>query len=145
MGTTDILNQLTRFVVDQFLDGDASELTPETPLLEWGVLDSLSMLVLLSYIEQDLGIPEPDEHVRPEHFQNLGPGRFIAVTHAERRGNCQAGSPYSLESGLLDDLRGKAVMRFHDEVEPRRGQHLAELACLAEPFHRRPRQFRYVL
>jgi len=69
--TQEILNRLHRFVVDQFLDGDASELAPDTPLLEWGVLDSLSMLVLLSYVEQDLGIPVPDEQVRPEHFQDL--------------------------------------------------------------------------
>ncbi|MEM6931841.1 MAG: hypothetical protein AAF602_33220, partial [Myxococcota bacterium] len=39
-----------------------------TPLLEWGVLDSMSMLELLAHIEPDLGIPVPDDQVRPEHF-----------------------------------------------------------------------------
>ncbi|MEO0601354.1 MAG: alpha/beta fold hydrolase [Myxococcota bacterium] len=71
MSTADILNRVTRFVVEQLLDGDDSELTIDTPLLEWGVLDSMSMLALLSFIEMDLGIVVPNEHVRPEYFQDL--------------------------------------------------------------------------
>lgn len=72
MDTSEILTRLTTFVAREFLDGDARDLTPTTPLLEWGVLDSLSMLALLSFIDETLRIDVPDEMVRPEYFQNLG-------------------------------------------------------------------------
>ncbi|MBX2798084.1 MAG: alpha/beta fold hydrolase [Myxococcales bacterium] len=67
----DFLDRLTRFVAHHLLDGDGSELSPDTPLLEWGVLDSMSMLELLAFIQEDLGVAVPDEQVRPEHFQSL--------------------------------------------------------------------------
>ncbi len=59
-------------MTDELLDGDGDALTETTPLLEWGVLDSLSMLALLAFIEEHIGTRVPDERVRPEHFQNLG-------------------------------------------------------------------------
>ena len=71
MASDRTLEQLTHFVATELLDGDGSALTETTPLLEWGVLDSVSILSLLAFIEHDLGVSVPDERVRPEHFQNL--------------------------------------------------------------------------
>ena len=71
MDRSKLLARRTTFVAREFLDGDERELTPTTPLLEWGVLDSMSMLALLAFVEDELEIRIPDEAVRPESFQNL--------------------------------------------------------------------------
>jgi pimeloyl-ACP methyl ester carboxylesterase/acyl carrier protein len=65
------LELLRDFVVDELLDGDPQGLDAQTPLLEWGVIDSLAMVQLLAFIEDRIGVRVPDEQVKPEHFQNL--------------------------------------------------------------------------
>ncbi len=67
----DTIALLRGFVVDELLDGNDDGLDAQTPLLQWGVIDSLAMVTLLAFIEERLGVHVPDEQVRPEHFQNL--------------------------------------------------------------------------
>jgi acyl carrier protein len=51
-----VVSDLLTFIRTQFLDGDpAGELTDETPLLAWGVLDSFKTARLLSFIQDELG------------------------------------------------------------------------------------------
>jgi clorobiocin biosynthesis protein CloN5 len=51
-----LTSDLLTYIRTQFLDGDPTgELTDETPLLAWGVLDSFKTARLLSYIEDELG------------------------------------------------------------------------------------------
>jgi acyl carrier protein len=51
-----LISDLLMFIRTQFLDGDpAGELTEETPLLAWGVLDSFKTARLLSFIEDEFG------------------------------------------------------------------------------------------
>ncbi len=71
MGRDELVEQLLRYVADELLDGDDQDLDEHTPLLEWGVIDSMSMVGMLSFIEGELGITVPDEHVRPEHFTTV--------------------------------------------------------------------------
>ena len=66
------LASLHDFVARELLDGQAAGLDARTPLLELGVIDSLSMVSLLSFIERDLGVAVPMEQILPEHFQDLG-------------------------------------------------------------------------
>ena len=44
------------FVGKEFLQGETAGLTVQTKLLELNVLDSLAVMVLLSFIEKDLGV-----------------------------------------------------------------------------------------
>jgi 2-hydroxymuconate-semialdehyde hydrolase len=44
----------------------------ETPVLEMGILDSLSMVSLLTFVQTTLGVAIPDEKVLPENFETLG-------------------------------------------------------------------------
>lgn len=67
----EILLKLKTFIVDELLEGQDSGLDAQTPLLEWGVLDSLSMVTLLAYIEENLKIKVPDNEVKPENFHSL--------------------------------------------------------------------------
>lgn len=68
----DILAQLTTYVADEILDGERRDLTGDTPLLEWGILDSVAMVSLLAFIEEKFNVEIPDEAVRPENFATLG-------------------------------------------------------------------------
>src|ERR1051326_2032425 len=68
---SEILSELKNFIANQLLDGQDSGLDAATPLLEWGVLDSLTMISLLTFTEERFEIQVPDEEVRPENFENL--------------------------------------------------------------------------
>jgi len=66
-----IVQNLLEFVADKILEGQADELDATTPLLEWGVLNSLEMTKLLAHIERTYGIRVGAEHVHPGNFGDL--------------------------------------------------------------------------
>ncbi|MBV8586011.1 MAG: hypothetical protein JO331_11600 [Verrucomicrobia bacterium] len=41
----------------------------DTQLFETGLIDSLSILHLLAFIEQEIGSPVPDSWISPQHFR----------------------------------------------------------------------------
>ena len=41
----------------------------DTPLFETGLIDSLSILHLLAFIEQEIGCAVPDSWISPQHFR----------------------------------------------------------------------------
>jgi acyl carrier protein len=65
-----IADTLRTYVVERHLEGRA-ELEPDTPLLEWGILDSFSVAELLSFIEEHFGVSVPLCSVSPQHFSTL--------------------------------------------------------------------------
>jgi acyl carrier protein len=66
-----MLGELRQFVVDELLDGRDTGLDERTPLLAWGVLDSLSVTQLLSFTRERLGIEVPQEAVTPDNLRDL--------------------------------------------------------------------------
>lgn len=77
-GDGELEQQLLEFIRGRFLSGDpARELTADTPLLEWGVLDSLRVVMLVNHIRENLGLPFPPASVVPEQ---LGTVATIAAT-----------------------------------------------------------------
>jgi acyl carrier protein len=67
----EMLGELRGFVVSELLDGRDTGLDEHTPLLAWGVLDSLSVNVLLSFTSERLGVEVPQSEVTPENLKNL--------------------------------------------------------------------------
>ncbi|MCZ7373255.1 hypothetical protein [Micromonospora sp. WMMC250] len=68
----DISAQLMAFIRERFLDGDQKgELQQNTPLLEWGVLNSMNTAVLLTFIREELGASVPAKYVNAEHFKDV--------------------------------------------------------------------------
>ena len=63
-----------------------------------------------------------------QDFQDLRPGRFVAVAHAKRRRHGKARGPDALEAGFLDDLGRHPVVGFHQEFQLGRGDQLPKLA-----------------
>ena len=79
---------LTAFVAGEFMqgeclvEGDSAEphrtgpgieetLTPDTPLVESGILDSLRIAVLLHWIRDELGVHVPLEKIDAGHFADI--------------------------------------------------------------------------
>jgi len=68
-------------LVDQLLDYVKNELevnvpseqiTADSPLLEWGVLDSVRTARLLAHIRSEHGLRVPPVHMTGEHFRSVG-------------------------------------------------------------------------
>lgn len=63
---------LLEFVRNEFLHGaDRIELTDRTPLIESGVLDSLRIAILLTYIRDELGVHVPWEKIDARNFLDV--------------------------------------------------------------------------
>jgi acyl carrier protein len=70
--TTNITSTIERFLVDQIMMGDkGTKIDPETSLINSGVIDSLSMLRLINFLEEEFGIVVEDEEVVPDNFDTL--------------------------------------------------------------------------
>ena len=73
---------LTRFVVDQLLyDRESPKVEPDEPLLG-SLLDSMDILNLVEYVEQQFGIKIADDELVPENFETL---RRVAGLIASKR------------------------------------------------------------
>ncbi|MEM7124735.1 MAG: alpha/beta fold hydrolase [Chloroflexota bacterium] len=64
-------SQLVSFANQELPATALAEIDAETPLLEFGILDSLAMVSLLTFVETQFGVKVPDEAVVPEHFETL--------------------------------------------------------------------------
>jgi len=71
MQRTEVMNALSDYIVNQILDGKNIGLDEATPLLEWGVINSMEMIRLLNFISQRFGVDIPAEKMVADHFTNL--------------------------------------------------------------------------
>jgi acyl carrier protein len=63
--------EVRSFVESELLDGQVEAITDATPLLELGIVDSISIVSLVAFIEEDLGIPVPEREVHPRHLTDV--------------------------------------------------------------------------
>jgi acyl carrier protein len=69
---TDIQADVRDFIIREFLRGtDPSELTGKTPLISDGVLDSLSTLQLVAFIEERYGIEVAAHEATVDYLDSL--------------------------------------------------------------------------
>lgn len=71
MDAAEVNKGLKTFIINNLLDGDGSDLDDHTPLLELGIIDSMAMVSLLTFIDKKLGVSIPDDKVSPRHFQTI--------------------------------------------------------------------------
>lgn len=76
MSTDDITEQVMRYIRERFLSGDLElELEESTPLLDWGVLNSMNTALLLMFIRDELGVAVPPREVNARNFKDV-----VAIT-----------------------------------------------------------------
>jgi acyl carrier protein len=63
---------LERFIVDELMVGaKKTNLTPQTSLISSGIIDSLSLIRLINFIESHFGVTIEDHEVVVENFETL--------------------------------------------------------------------------
>ena len=63
--------KVRRYVGDELLSGDDEDLDGSTRLMETGIIDSMTMIELIAYIEKTFALKIPESHVNPEAFATL--------------------------------------------------------------------------
>jgi len=71
MQTNPVSEQIKHFIVQHFPLARQRQLDNDDLLLENGILDSLGVLELVTYLEQEFKISIADEELVPEHFQTV--------------------------------------------------------------------------
>jgi acyl carrier protein len=66
-----MLSELKEFVGRELLGGRDDGLDEHTPLLAWGVIDSLSVAELVSFTSERFEIEVPQTEVKPENLKDL--------------------------------------------------------------------------
>jgi len=72
------------FLIDKFPLARKVGVKADTPLLENGILDSLGILDIVSYLEVEFAITLGDDELVPENFQSLA---ALAAFVVEKRSN----------------------------------------------------------
>lgn len=67
----DIQKQVKEFLYDESLKEEFDELTSSDSLLEAGIIDSVKMLELITFIEETFGIKVDEDDLFPENFDSL--------------------------------------------------------------------------
>ncbi len=62
---------ITEFLVEEVLDGESEDLNLETPLLEYGLLDSLSLAKLVATLETSFDAKIPTDQLSPDNLQTI--------------------------------------------------------------------------
>ncbi len=68
----DLTTTIKQYILDQFLNGeDADALTETTSLVTAGILDSLAVLQLVEFLEQQYGVDIRPDEMTVEHFDTI--------------------------------------------------------------------------
>jgi pimeloyl-ACP methyl ester carboxylesterase/acyl carrier protein len=78
-----VADQLAAFTNKTLLMDVDGGIDADTPILDMGILDSLSMVSLLTYIQSQFGVHIPNEEITPDNFETL---RVLAELTVSRSG-----------------------------------------------------------
>ena len=63
---------IERFIVGELLrDGGRKSISIDEPLISTGLIDSLAMLRLISFLEEEIGVTIADGEVTPDNFETM--------------------------------------------------------------------------
>lgn len=71
MNTNEIQKALTEYIANEVLDGEDIGLEPTTPLIEWGVINSMEIARLVSFVDERFGVTIPSDKITIEHFKTI--------------------------------------------------------------------------
>jgi acyl carrier protein len=82
---SDVMPAVKQFILEQYLPGeDPANLTPTTPLVSGGILDSLAILDLVTYLEKTFAIELEAHEVDRDRLDTLE--RIAALVTAKQGG-----------------------------------------------------------
>lgn len=83
MQRSEVVEQLKKYIIEQVLDGKHIGLDETTPLLEWGVINSLEIVRLLNFIREQLNVDIPADQMLADNFVNLDAIANMVMAHRE--------------------------------------------------------------
>lgn len=71
MDRGDVVDQLSAYIDRELLNSATPQVAPTTPLLEYGVLNSLALQQLIVFIRDHLATPVPPDQIVGANFKTL--------------------------------------------------------------------------
>lgn len=71
MTPMDVTNAIRDHIQQVILEGEEIELAPDTPLLELGILNSISVLTLVGFLEKRFHLIVPPKRIAPANLTTL--------------------------------------------------------------------------
>ncbi|MEV8633168.1 acyl carrier protein [Streptosporangium sp. NPDC051023] len=71
MNESEVADVLRKYLEERILDASDVEIELDTPLLEWGILNSLTTTRLVGFIREQFGIEIPVEEMVGGNFKDL--------------------------------------------------------------------------
>ena len=71
MKQSEVLESMKGYISCEILDGKDIGLDASTPLLEWGIINSLEMARFVSFIQDRFGVEVPSDKITIEYFKDL--------------------------------------------------------------------------
>jgi acyl carrier protein len=65
------LEELKGYIAHKILDGNDIGLEEWTPLLEWGIINSIEIAKLMIFIQINFCVEIPNEAILPKHFKDI--------------------------------------------------------------------------
>ena len=67
----DVESTIKHYITTEFLHGKKREIDPDESLIGSGVLDSLTLLQLISFVEEEFGVTVADSDMDPDNFESI--------------------------------------------------------------------------
>lgn len=64
-------NELTKFIQENLLQKDPTPIGPEDSLIDSGIINSMGLIRLVSFIETRTGVRIPDAMITPDNFETV--------------------------------------------------------------------------
>lgn len=71
MNKSSVLEILKEYISKEILDGKDMGLDASTPLLEWGIINSMEIARLVTFIQVQFSVEIPSEKITIEYFKDL--------------------------------------------------------------------------
>lgn len=66
-----VLQSLKKYISREMLNGNSAELDGSTPLLEWGIIGSLELTAVLTFIQDRFNVHLNQEVIVAENFKDI--------------------------------------------------------------------------
>ena len=84
-GSPVLRDQLREFILENLAHPKGvTSFTDDEPLMETGVIDSLGIFRLVSYLEDELGVRVSDEEINPETLKNLNAIEALVIRKRQK-------------------------------------------------------------
>jgi acyl carrier protein len=71
MSDVNMISDLRQFVAREFLNGNDDGLDAATPLIEWGIIDSIAIVTLREFVSSRFAVEIPYRELKPSNLATL--------------------------------------------------------------------------